>query len=127
MPATNLWPDFKIDPKPRGIRQVLEEAGSGLEDKTKGIVGFRVLPLDRSDNPALPFRFRCDLYVEKLDYNYPLLYVSSAATGFPAEVSTYSGGIKVDDESALLAALETIFHSGRTVAIVENLISMATE
>jgi hypothetical protein len=126
MPATNLWPDFKIDPKPHGIRQMLTEAGNGLKDKTGGVVGFRVWPLDNDDR-TFPFRYRCDLYVERFDYNYPLLYVNASATGFPAGVITDSGGIKVDNESALLSALETIFHSDRTVAIVQNLISMATE
>jgi len=127
MPATDLWPNFKIEPKPRGIRQMLEEAGSGLQEKTNGIVTFRVWPLDNDRNRKFPFRFRCDLYVEKLDYNFPLLHVNSSATGFPAEVQTDTGGITVPDEGALFSALETTFHSDNTKAIIENLISMATE
>lgn len=127
MPATSLWPDFKIDPKPRGLRQMLEEAGSGLDTKTNGIVTFRVWPLDNERDRTFPFRYRCDLYVAKFDYSYPLLYVNASATGFPAEVLTDSGGTKVEDERALLVVLETIFHADRTVAIVQNLIAMATE
>jgi hypothetical protein len=121
MPATNLWP------KPRGIRQMLEEAGEGLKEKTNGIVTFRVWPLDNDRDRKFPFRFRCDLSVEKLDYNYPLLYVNSSATGFPAEVQTDTGGRPVADENDLRITLETIFHSDTTKAIIENLISMATE
>jgi hypothetical protein len=128
MPATvDLWPNFTISPKPRGIRQMLEEAGSGLKVKTNGIVAFRVWPIDNDRNRKYPFRFRCDLHVEKLDYNFPLLYVDASATGFPAEVQTDIGGTTVPDESTLFITLEAIFHSDTTKAIIENLISMATE
>ena len=74
-----------------------------------------------------PFRFRCDLYVAKLDYNFQLLNVDSSATGFPAEVITDAEVKTVTDEAGLLTNLERIFHSNQTIAIVQNLISMATE
>jgi hypothetical protein len=126
MTTTDLWPDIKIDPKPRGVRQILEEAGRGLKEKTNGVVEFRVWPADgRSEE--FPFRFRCELRVEKLDYNYLLLEVDATATGFPVEVRTDKDLIKAANESDLLQALRGTFWSERTRLIIKNLISMATE
>jgi hypothetical protein len=130
MTATDLWPDFKIDPKPRGIRQILEEAGQGLKAKTNGLVEFRVWPVESRSGPY-PLRLRCELYVAKLDYAYFLMEVDTAATGFPVELRTGSvpvGGVLVaDDETALLTALARIFQSEHTRDVIQNLISMATE
>ena len=130
MPTTDLWPDFTIEPKPRGIRQMLEEAGRGLKEKTNGLVTFRVLPATNRDRPAFPFLYRCELYVETLDYTFPLLYVNVGMDGgFPVEVVTTNPAEprKVWDESGLNSILATIFQSDETKAIVRNLISMATE
>lgn len=131
MPATDLWPDFKIESKPRGIRQILEEAGQGLKEKTNGLVQFRVWPAE-SQRSEFPFRLRCQLRVEKLDYDYLLMEVDTSATGFPVEVRTDALGqngllLKIGDEASLLALLSNIFRSAQTTAVVQNLISMATE
>ncbi len=126
MPATDLWPDFQIEVKPRGVRQMLEDAGRGLKEKTKGLVEFRVWAMD-SHNTDKPFRYRCDLHVENIDYAYRLLEVDTSATGFPVAVRDGSGEFAAADEPALLAALERIFRSDRTVAIVQTLVSMAYE
>jgi hypothetical protein len=129
MTTTDLWPDFKFDPKPRGVRQILEEAGQGLKGKTNGLVEFRVWPVE-GQKPGLPFRYRCDLRVEKMDYNYRLLEVDSAPTGFPVLVRsgiTSSDVVEASDEASLLAALAKVFQSEQTKAVIKNLISMATE
>jgi hypothetical protein len=130
MTTADLWPDIKIDPKPRGVRQILEEAGAGLKQKTKGLVEFLVLPME-SHRSDLPFRLRCYLRVEALDYNYFLLEVDSAATGFPVEVRTGNSvldhEVKAGDEASLLAVLATVFRSEQTQTVIKNLISMATE
>ena len=126
MPATDLWPDFKIDPKPRGIRQILEEAGQGLKEKTNGMVAFRVLPTE-GRKFEFPFRLRCELYIEKLDYNYLLLEVDTSASGFPAEARTDGEQIPISNESELLSTLASIFRSTQVRAVIQNLISMATE
>jgi hypothetical protein len=130
MPATDLWPDFHIDSKPRGVRQILEEAGEGLKEKTGGLVEFRVWPDEERDR-EFPIRYRCDLYVQKMDYNFPLLAVHASPTGFPVKVVTGAGvpeaPLKAGDESSLHAVLASIFRSDYTKAVVRNLISMATE
>ena len=126
MTTTDLWPDIAFEPKPRGVRQMLEEAGSGLKDKTGGLVEFRVWPLD-GRTPGFPFRFRCDLRVDKLDYDYLLLEVDSSPTGFPVQVRAGNDNIQADDEASLLAALAGVFRSEQTRAVIKNLISMATE
>ncbi len=130
MPAIDLWPDFKIDAKPRGVRQMLEEAGEGLKEKTNGLVDFRVWP-DEDRDRDFPVRYRCDLYVRKMDYNFALFAVHASATGFPVKVvagpEVAEGPFKVGDESALYAALANIFRSEYTKAVVQNLVSMAYE
>ena len=126
MPTVDLWPDFKIDPKPRGIRQMLEEAGEGLKPKTKDLVEFRAWPAD-GRSPEFPFRFRCELYVRTLDYHYPLFEVYSSATGFPAQVRTGGSTTPVVTEAELFSALGEVFQAAETRAVIQNLISMATE
>ncbi len=127
MPATDLWPDFAIDLKPRGVRQILEEAGKGLKEKTRGLIAFRVTPSVGQD-ALYPFRFRCDLYVSNIDYSFYLVWVDSAPGGFPAVVKSPPDiDVRVEDEAGLLAKLGEIFRSDRTVGIIQNLISMATE
>ncbi|QJW97892.1 hypothetical protein [Frigoriglobus tundricola] len=66
-----------------------------------------------------------------MDYNYALLAVHASPTGFPVKVITgpevLEGPFKVGDEPTLHAALANIFRSEYTKAVVQNLISMATE
>lgn len=130
MTATDLWPDIPFEPKPRGVRQILEEAGAGLKEKTKGLVEFRVWP-EQGETADFPFRYRCDLRVDKLDYNYLLLEVLSAPTGFPVEVWTGRGArrdpVTATDEASLLTALGAVFWSAETRAVIKNLVSMATD
>jgi hypothetical protein len=130
MPTADLWPDFAIEPKPRGIRQMLEEAGRGLKEKTNGLIAFRVQLSESQARPARPFLYRCELYVENLDYAFPLLYVNVGMDGgFPVEVVTTNPADpkKAWDEAGLNSILATVFQSEETKAIVRNLISMATE
>src|SRR5437773_916147 len=74
--ATDLWPDFTTEKNTRGIKHVLEDAGQGLKEKTRGLVEFRVSPSVSTD-PLYPFRFRCDLYVPKLSYSFLLVLVEA--------------------------------------------------
>jgi hypothetical protein len=129
MTTTDLWPDIKIEPKPRGVRQMLEEAGQGLKEKTHGWVEFQVWPVE-GQKPGLPFRYRCELHVRNLDYSYRLLEVDSAPTGFPVQVRSGLASNDVaeaSDEASLRAALASVFQSEQTKAVIENLISMATD
>lgn len=129
MPTTDLWPDFTIEPKPRGVRQILEEAGRGLKEKTKGLVTFMVHRAEDRGSPLFPFRYRCDLYVENLDYAFPLLDVNvSINGGFPVGVVTTTTETRAaHNEAELTSVLATIFRAEETKTIIQNLISMATE
>ena len=126
MTTTDLWPDIPFDPKPRGVRQILEEAGRGLKDKTHGLIDFRVYPVE-GQKPGLPIRYRCDMRVEKMDYNYHLLEVDASAAGFPVQVRTGTDVVDAVDEASLRNALAGVFRSEKTLAVIKNLISMATE
>ncbi|MDB5311101.1 MAG: hypothetical protein JWO38_5303 [Gemmataceae bacterium] len=125
MAAADLWPDFPIDPKPRGVRQILREAGAGLKENTNGLIEFRVFP--RGDVRDGTYLFDCELVLLDLDYTFLLLRVKGSPTGFPLEViSESSPPVVVKDGQQLLAVLSGLFLSDRTHQIVQNLISMAT-
>lgn len=110
---------------------MLEDAGQGLKEKTNGRITFRVLPAEtRNNSAAFPFRYRCELYLENLDYAFPLLYVNVGVDGgFPVAVITTDPEEpkKAWDESQLTSILAAIFRSDETKTIVRNLVSMATE
>jgi hypothetical protein len=125
--ATDLWPNFTVNQLARGIKQVLEDAGRGLKEKTHGVVEFRVTPAIGGD-PLYPFRYRCDLHVPKLSYSFILVLVESAPDGFPVVVkSDPNVDIRVEDESGLIGKLKEIFNSPRTTGIIQNLITMAAD
>jgi hypothetical protein len=126
MTTANLWPPIPYDTRPRGVRQILEGAGSGLKERTGGLIDFRVWRVD-GDTPAFPFRYRCELRVDKLDYDYLLLEVDSAVTGFPVEVRTGQDVLKADDEARLVEILAAVFWSERTRLVIQNLMSMAND
>jgi hypothetical protein len=125
----DLWPDITIDQHPRGIKQILEEAGRGLKDKTHSLVEFRVTPyVSGGVDPLYPFRFRCDLHVPKLPYSYLLVLIESSPNGFPVLVkSNPDVDVRVEDEYQLIAKLGEIFHSPHTQGVIQNLISMARD
>jgi hypothetical protein len=80
--ATDLWPDFKIEQKTRGVRQVLDEAGEELKQKTAGLIEFRARlhQIQRGANPTTIYT--CNLYVPKIDYVYSdYVYVRAPLTG----------------------------------------------
>lgn len=131
--ATELWPDFKIETKPRGVRAVLEEAGQELKGKTGGLVELRVF-LHSIEQGNLPTAlYRGDLYVPKIDYTFSGFVIGKAPlTGFPVAVWTTLGDASglsgtAANEDELRGILSEIFHSERTQLVVQNLISMATD
>jgi hypothetical protein len=124
---TDLWPDITIDQSTRGIKQILEEAGQGLKEKTHGFVEFRVAPSVSAD-PLYPFRFRCDLWVPRLSYSFSLVLIESAPNGFPVVVKSAPDiDVRVEDEAQLLSKLAEIFRSSRTQGIIQNLVAMARD
>jgi hypothetical protein len=124
---TDLWPEITIDQNTRGIKQILEEAGWGLKEKTHGVVEFRVAPSVTADL-QYPFRFRCDLHVPKLSYSFSLALIESAPNGFPVVVKSDPDiNVRVEDEAQLVSKLAQIFHSSRTQAIIQNLLAMTRD
>lgn len=127
MPATDLWPEFTVEKKPRTVRHVLDEAGAGLKEKTGGAVEFRTFRTT-SGEKDYPFTYDCTLAVPKLDYNYLLLRVDSSPTGFPVRVTSgYTQYDGLPSEERLVEVLATIFGSEQTRKVIQNLISMATD
>lgn len=122
MSATSLWPDFKLDAKPRGMRHILLDAGADVDQKTNSRVYFSVetVPSDAG------LSYHCFL-ISRGDprYKVELFAVHTKHQNFPANLYSADGGGVGDipDEATLLKHLEQIFNSERTKQIVLNMIS----
>lgn len=123
MPATSLWPDFPALDKPRGMKQILEEAGADIAAKTNDVVEFVVYPT--TDSLEADFRYDCRLFVPKAHYSYLLCRVLTGPTPFPASVVTPEGQEfhEIMDEPALRGVLAKLFQAEKTKEIVLNLIA----
>jgi hypothetical protein len=119
--ATSLWPDFPTDVKPRGVRQMLEDAGGDIAEKTHGVVQFRVRTYSEGDK----FYHDCYLLVPRVGFQHLLVRVTTGVTPFPAAVFTPSGeGFgDVGNENNLRSVLRQLFQRRETREVVENLIA----
>jgi hypothetical protein len=119
----HLWPDFPPAARPRGIRQMFEEAGAGLEEKTGGLVRFEVRVLPPQDGGT--FRYDGVLRVPKIDYAHPLCRITTGATPFPAELIWEEGSVPgIRSEGDLLAQLTKVFQAPHTREVILNLMSL---
>lgn len=121
MSAISLWPDFKVETKPRGMRQILLDAGGGLADRTNGVVEFAVETVQTVEG----FSYRCYLTVRGQRYKVELCSVETGHTSFPATLYEPRGaGVGgIGDEDALLQHLARVFRSEQTKQTVLNLMA----
>ena len=119
--TTSLWPDFPSEVPPRGMRQMLEEAGGDIGQKTGGTIEFRVKVFPEGNNLI----HDCYLVVPRVGYQHLLLRVITGAKPFPAHIATThehnSGGVL--NEESLRHVLKSNFQSQETREIVGNLIA----
>ena len=122
--SKNLWPDFNVDHTPRSPRSILEEAGSGLEEKTSGLVQFYVgTPSVKDNKMEIP----ASLYVPSLPYFYPFLRVIFAIDSFyPLRiVADKIEEIVANSENELIDSLGRILSADSTRESIERLISIS--
>lgn len=126
--GTDLWPDFNITVPPRGVRQILREAGAGIKEKTNGLIEFEV----RMNGPREgDITFDCRLAVPSIEYSFLLFRALATATGFPVRLVWDGANFSflhpepARNEQELLAQLRTIFNSPEVKEIVTNLVSLA--
>lgn len=121
MPAS-LWPDFPPEAKPRGMRQMLEEAGGDIEEKTQGAIQFRVKVYPDGER----LHHDCYLIVARVRYPHLLLRVTTGLAPFPATLVTPSGREVRDirNEATLRDTLQQHFHTPDTRDLVNNLLGV---
>ena len=119
--TTSLWPEFSAQAKPRGMRQILENAGGDIAEKTRGVVEFRVKTYSEGDK----FYHDCYLVVPRVRFQHLLLRVITDAKPFPATLATLRGQTigSIPDEANLRETLKEHFQSQETREVVENLIA----
>jgi hypothetical protein len=122
--SKNLWPDFETKKGPRSPKSVIEEAGAGLQEKTKGFVIFYPLSTSIiSDQVDASF----SLYARSLSYHFPFLRARFPLQGlYPVTLTAYKmADVVANDENELIASLGKIFSAPSTVETIQNLMSLA--
>jgi hypothetical protein len=122
--SKDLWPEFdatsKLTPK-----TIIEQAGAGLEKKTKGLVKFYLLSKDISGEIAsLTF----SLYALTLGYHYPFLKVRFPIVDlYPVELvaDKVPDTLRAANEEELLAMLGKVFQSPGTIDTIQKLIALS--
>jgi hypothetical protein len=122
--SKNLWPDFDSAKLPRSPKSVIDEAGSGLEQKTDGAVRFwsgstRIL--------REKVVVECSLFTPALMYHFPFLVVEFGVQDiYPVTIAADKVGDGVaHDEKELTTLLAKIFNAPSTVATIERLMALA--
>ena len=124
MTEKNLWPDFDLSKGPPSPKSVIERAGKGLEQKTKGTVHFysRGATIN-GDSVVASFA----LMVPALSYMFPFLQAKFAVSlPYPVTLVVHQmEDVVAKDEAELIAALAKIFNAPSTVEVVNRLASLA--
>ncbi len=125
--SENLWPDFAVEQTLRSPRGIIEAAGSGLEKKTRGLIGFTAFgaPLIKDNKVDAAF----SLWAPSLSYHYPFLRAKFAVEPFyPVTlVADKMSEMVAKDENELTASLASIFNAPSTVETIQKLMSLAQQ
>jgi hypothetical protein len=122
--SSNLWPDFEKEEGPTSPRRVIEEAGAGLEQKTKGFVKFYTSTTRISDG-LVDTSFT--LYARSLGYHFPFLRAKfPLSSHYPVTLTAYEmPDVVANDENELIASLGKIFNAPSTIETIRSLMSLA--
>ena len=122
MTAT-LWPELPAAPALRGMKKMLEQAGSDLTEQTRGALLFRVHGTAFNRGELV---FRCFVTPHLAPHiDIEVCRVETGLAAFPAKLHT-ADGIQIEgiqNEADLRTHLATVFQSHRTKEILVNLIA----
>ena len=122
--SANIWPDFNASLVPPSPKRIIEQAGEGLRDKTKGVVVFSSIGVTIEDDMA---KLRCVLSTPQLSYHYPFMTVKySVANPYPVSITADKmEEVVVNNEKELTASLIKIFNASTTIDTIQKLMSLA--
>lgn len=122
--SKNLWPDFDSEQALCSPKTVIEEAGAGLVEKTKGLVQFYRTRVSIKDNKV---EVHFSLYTRSLSYHFPFLRATFAVDPvYPVTVvADKMTDVVANDENELIASLERIFNAPSTVETIQRLMSLS--
>ncbi|WP_020470167.1 hypothetical protein [Zavarzinella formosa] len=122
----NLWPDFDIGQMPLSPKQIIEEAGAGLEEKTNGLVRFSYEGVVVQVNTV---ELTYALYSRKLQFHFPFLQVKFGITShYPVTiVADKLPDMEAADEDNLIESLAKIFNAPSTIKTVQQLMALSKQ
>lgn len=121
----DLWPEFDVTSKSSTPKKIIEQAGAGLEKKTKGVIKFYVGSTEISEGFA---SIQCRLYSPALSYMYPFLKVRfPMVDGYPVELvaDKVPDTLRAANEQELLDMLGKVFQSPSTIDTIQKLIALS--
>ena len=120
----NMWPDFDLSDTPPSPKAVIDQAGSGLREKTGGIVEFYRMSIRVSENTVMA---DYSLYSPQLAYHFPIMKASFPVDrGYPVKlVSDQIAELVANNETELVQSLERIFNAASTIETIKRLMSLA--
>src|SRR5438477_218199 len=118
---SNQWPDFATMARPKTIRSVILDEGSGISERTQGAITFDV---ESSPVGGGGFVHHCLLVVPKVAYRYPLLRVVQSRLDYPVQVvaDDLPAGTTAANEDELRKNLGLVFRSEVTKKVVLQLL-----
>jgi len=122
----NLWPDFDVGKAPRSPKTVVEEAGSGLERKTNGLIQFYAMGLIIENNIV---EAQFSLYAPFLRYHFPFMRIKfSIDSPYPVTIAADKMvELVANNENELLSSLAKVFGSPTTIETVQRLMSLSPQ
>jgi hypothetical protein len=122
--STDLWPEFEVASQSTP-RTIIQQAGAGLEEKTKGLIKFYVSGIRISEKVAA---VDCSLFSPTLKYMYPFLKVRFPVVElYPVELiaDKFPDTLRATNEEELLEMLGKVFQSPSTIDTIQKLIALS--
>lgn len=135
----DLWPEDLATVEFKAPVAILREQATLLGQKTRNLVEGRVREVASSDQVPGIYNYAFEFLSPALaNYTYRLFYMQHGVEIYPVnlyslgedilaelKVNPKSNGVRVDDEAALLKALQAIFNTRKTRAIIQSLVAQS--
>ena len=122
--SKDLWPEFDVTSKSTP-KKIIQQAGAGLEKKTKGLIKFYLSSTRISEGFA---SLDCSLLSPTLSYMYPFLKVRFPMVDlYPVELvaDKMPDTLRAANEEELLGMLGKVFQSPSTIDTIQKLIALS--